>query len=227
MNMINLMALAIIFFGALAYFIDSLSLKIRLISGISSNVAIFNHMSLVTMMLNRFAIALLLPILGYLIDIGIDQNFLIKIISAAISIYVVMNLFLILFSFNITVFISSFLKFYGQVPGEIKRDLFDTKNCRPDFPSALFYFLVIFGFFIPAIIASFFPEWRATIMQLGFTINIFGTLLNVFFIERKVSLAINSGVKKEVIILIRQILIGRFLGALFASLFIFSILFFI
>tara|TARA_A100000164_G_C21920439_1_gene780383 strand:- start:1899 stop:2582 length:684 start_codon:yes stop_codon:yes gene_type:complete len=227
MNMIDFLAIAIIFFGAFAYFIDSLSLKIRLISGISSNVAIFNHMSLVSMMLNRFSVALLLPILGYLIDVGVNQNYLIKVISSSILVYVIMNSLLILFSFKITVFISSFLRFYGQAAGKIQKEIFSIKNYYPDLPSALFYFLIIVGFFLPAIVASFFPEWRATIMQLGFTINVFGTLLNVFFIERKVSLAINSGIKKEVVMLIRQILIGRFLGALVASLFIFSILFFV
>ena len=223
--MINFLAISIIVFGATAYFIDSLSLKIRTTSGIVGKVAIFNHMSLIAMMFNRFSVALTLPVLGFLLDYGVNQDFLITIILGAISLYLLLNSLLVVFSYRISMILISMLRFYNQSNKlEINKELFKLRNLSFDFPSSIFYFTILLGFFLPSILASFFLEWRATIMQFGFTLNVLGTLVNVLLIEKKVSLAIDGGNANSVIDLSNKILIGRFIGAFFALITIFLIL---
>tara|TARA_A100001388_G_C28733336_1_gene482723 strand:+ start:457 stop:1140 length:684 start_codon:yes stop_codon:yes gene_type:complete len=223
--MINILALSIIVFGATAYFIDSLSLKIRITSGIVGKVAIFNHMSLIAMMFNRFSVALTLPVLGFLLDYGVNQDFLIMTILGAITLYLFLNIILIFFSYKISKTLISMLRFYDQKDtSQLNKELFKVNSFGFDLPSCFFYFIILLGFFLPSILASFFLEWRASIMQFGFTLNVLGTLINVLLIEKKVSLAIDGKDAKNVLDLSNRILIGRFIGAFLALITIFFIL---
>lgn len=229
--MIDFLATIAVFFGATAYFIDSLSLKIRLTSGLFGRIAIFNHMSMVAMLFNRLAVSLTLPILGFLIDSGWNYQSIIKVIVLAIVLYLISNIMLLAFGQSITKLIVYFLRFYRNDVSDITIE----KNCsseepiRPiifNVPSFLCYSIIILGFFLPSVLASIFFEYRATIIQLGFSLNVFGTLLNVLVIEKEVSQTIEERNVDKVLKLSNEILLGRLYGALFAGTLIFSIIIF-
>jgi len=44
------------------------------------------------------------------------------------------------------------------------------------------------GIFLPVLVASLFLDYRATIVQLGFFVNSVGTVINIFFVEKKIAL---------------------------------------
>tara|TARA_X000000950_G_scaffold189511_1_gene229067 strand:+ start:7547 stop:8239 length:693 start_codon:yes stop_codon:yes gene_type:complete len=225
--MIDLLATIAIFFGAVAYFIDSLSLKIRLTSGIVGRVAIFNHMSMVAMMLNRLAVSLTLPILGFLIDSGLGYERIIYIVTAGIFLYLMLNLILLVFSSRITKIILYFLRYYSvQESKSDLQELYNHKNSinllNFDKASIFAYTIIILGFFLPSVLAAAFFDYRASIIQLGFSLNVFGTLVNVLVIEKNVSQIIEKRNIAEVINLTNRILIGRFYGALIAGITVYS-----
>ena len=233
--MVDFLATTAVFFGALAYFIDSLSLKIRLTSGIFGSVAIFNHMSMVAMLFNRLAVSLTLPILGFLIDSGWNYESITKVITLAILLYLFSNLALLVFGQSITKSIVYFLRFYKY---DAKNDisLFDKekiyKSNSPivftnfNIPSFFCYFIIILGFFLPSVLASIFFDYRATIIQLGFSLNVFGTLINVLIIEKNVSQTIEERNINKVLKLNNEIIIGRLYGAFLAGSIIYSIIIF-
>ena len=225
--MIEILATIAIFFGALAYFIDSLSLKIRLTSGLVGKVAIFNHMSMVAMMLNRLAVSLTLPVLGFLIDYGLSHEKIIYIVMAGIFLYLLLNLVLLIFSSRITKIILYFLRYYSV--GESSYDLEKLHNHQNsinllnyDKASLFVYAIIILGFFLPSVLAAVFFDYRASIIQLGFSLNVFGTLINVLVIEKNVSHIIEGRNTVDVINQTNRILLGRFYGALIAGITVFS-----
>ena len=229
--MIDILATVAVFFGATAYFIDSLSLKIRLTSGLYGRVAIFNHMSMVAMLFNRLAVSLTLPILGFLIDSGWNYESIIKVVTLAILLYIFSNIALLAFGQSITNLLVYFLRFYeNDVPDLNKKENYQKNypiklSCF-NAPSFFCYSIIILGFFLPSILASIFFDYRATIIQLGFSLNVFGTLLNVLVIEKEVSQTIEERNSNKVLKLSNEILLGRLYGALLAGSLIFSIIIF-
>ena len=182
---------------SLTFILTTFSFKIKILGAINDiNAKSWNLASAVTL-LNSLFIAIALAIIAFFLDTFPNFNFLI--------IFFLMNTLIVLFG-HIFMFYRPSSSFYL-----IKYiiDIYFTKNLlSKDFKKKfinysfdLFAFVAWFsfliGFIFPTFLAIFFNEYRATLFQLSFIFNSFGTLITIVITDKKASLLADSNISKS------------------------------
>jgi len=98
---------------------------------------------------------------------------------------------------------------------------------RPTLDVMIIFLLSIFGFLLPSVAASFFPNYRATLLQTGFVLNSVATLYSTFRIEKRLALIFNADDNIPKWDVYAAFLYSRGLGALLGCLFLFLYAFWI
>ncbi len=173
---------------SLTFLLTTFSFKIKILGAINDiNAKSWNLASAVTL-LNSLFIALALAIIAFFLDTFPNFNFLI--------IFFIANTVIVLLG-HIYMFyrLSSSYKFIKYLT-----DIYFAKNLLNkgfkekftnysfDLFSFIAWFSFLIGFIFPTFLAIFFNEYRATLFQLSFVFNSFGTLITIVITDRKASL---------------------------------------
>lgn len=183
-------------------------------------------------MLTRFFIMALMPILGLIVDIGVNQvKYLTMVFSSLLgasvaSIIVILVRGKIILAFKSVIedaiarksLIISLVKFpiYFLNKGNLQVKL---PNCSKIIRTKIFWFSAIvfciysISTFIVFYLGLIFPDYRTSISQLSGIMNAFATVLLTFWIEPRISLEIDkeSNVNKSTDMIL-TLLIGRIFG---------------
>ena len=196
MSSLTLLALTLVAVMVCAlYALDSLALLSRIHGAASNEYAIFNHVSMVILVFNRIVTALVLPLIGFQIDMGIEAWKL----SAAYFVSA-----LLMFGIFVLLIVSSpqFLRLIGVIGNKLgwldisvttdRNAPLHTERSQQHglrIKAAIAQVFFILGFCIPSMAAATFPDFRATLLQFGFVLNSLGTVINIFFVEKDVAAA--------------------------------------
>lgn len=164
-----------------AYLIDHITLSLRVVGLRLDAFAKSTLRSTQIMILNRLGAAIFFTSAGFLVDIGTSTQQFLALFSLASALAGFLCLIYIR-SWGAT---SKLVAFY--VFGA-KNNVFNAKVVNFTFRDILLNYPVLFsllGIGIPVISASVFPEFRGTLLQIGFLFNTISTLLVVFVIEPK------------------------------------------
>lgn len=177
------------------YALDSLALLSRIRGAICGEYAIFNHVGMVLLVFNRVVTALVLPLIGFQIDTGIGAW---KLSGAYFASSVLLVGVFVLFVlrpsslFQLIVSLGARLG-WRTVPDSILGAPDSTAGGRIEsnlkYKAAAAQLFFILGFCLPSMAAATFPDFRATLLQLGFLLNSLGTIINIFFVERDIAAA--------------------------------------
>ena len=144
---------------------------------------------------NRLGASLLFPSGGFLLDKGYSPDGFLKLFSGAAFAMVVVFILII---YNKERVVHSLRRFFPArsndsdslvgpfVDRGSKSEQSISKISRP--VVVLTTLLNQLGIFLPVFVASFFLDYRATIVQLGFLINSIGTIVTIFYVERILAL---------------------------------------
>jgi hypothetical protein len=215
MELTNFAALVFIFGFVLCYTSESLTLIIRLAFKVLDKESLGMFYITMVMLGTRVGASLYFPAGAFLVDSGSNYIFILTIFI--ISTLLISCLFY--FMSNKTSFI---VKFFSKKFFE--NDVFIPSNFYNKLK--LIHTLPIFfnglAVVAPLCIATLFPDYRATIIQMGFVINSIGTIMNVFIIEKHIAQSLQSSIELGSSA-IKQILRARAIGLLFIT-FIISML---
>lgn len=230
MEIITLIPIAIIFsYGAIQFF--ELTAALARISGIKTDAIVLGYsIQQSVYMITRFFMIALLPLLGFVVDKGIEKfefeitshlSLLLATIFGAVSWY---------FSSHIIAyycgvikkyqdggnFISAFLNpvqhaivFERPKLSSIIRDQ-DSRNTL--IQSSLVYLIYSTGIFISFYLALIFNEYRASISQMSGVVNSFGAVLLTFVVEPRISKAIDAKSERST-----ELVFALFWGRIFAT----------
>lgn len=199
-------------------------------------------------MLTRFFTMALLPLLGLLIDIGVDKEHYLWMVSAAFAFSGFLGIIAIFFKENI---INGFVMVLQEVElgrnllfsllkmpffilrkGGKKIDINKTSfkyilNSKIFWMSSLVFSVYALSVFMVFFISLSFPEYRASISQLSGVTNALATVLLTFIIEPKISLSIDKN-DNEALDMIFSLILGRLVGVcVFAQILIFLLMAFL
>lgn len=177
---------------SLTFLLTTFSFKIKILGAINDiNAKSWNLASAVTI-LNSLFIAMALAIIAFFLDTFPDLYFLI--------IFFLVNTLIVLLGHIYMFFkLSSSYKFIKYLT-----DIYFTKNLLKigfrqkfsnysfDLFSFIAWFSFLIGFIFPTFLAVFFNEYRATLFQLSFIFNSFGTLITIVITDKKASLLADS-----------------------------------
>lgn len=215
MELTNFAALVFIFGFVLCYTSESLTLIIRLAFKVLDKESLGMFYITMVMLGTRVGASLYFPAGAFLVDSGSNYIFILTIFI--ISTLLISALFY--FMSNKTSFI---VKFFSKKFFE--NDVFIPSNFHNKLK--LIHTLPIFfnglAVVAPLCIATLIPDYRATIIQMGFVINSIGTIMNVFIIEKYIAQSLQSSIELGSSA-IKQILRARAIGLLFIT-FVISIL---
>jgi len=177
--------------------VEQASLSVRVFGASVNALAIGHHLSLIIMLANRLFTALALLLLGYAVDFGVKPVTLAYIFTVTGFILATASvLILARWSAAAWIFQTFYRVCYGKIwksDGVSYEDLEDDKSeeCGPIRVRVWFvYFatsLFFLGFLIPPILASFWPDARATLMQTGFLFNAIGSLIMALYVEKDIA----------------------------------------
>lgn len=227
----NLLILAVIICFSCIHVIEVLSFMAR-ISGVKENKrSLAYSLQNAIFMLTRFFMMALLPVLGLLIDKGINKTSYLVMVLCSLFCAAFFSYLVFLFRGKI---ISSFSKIirniiYGK--SIFKEIIFfpyyflstkaeeNNKNKsfvvnRPIFfSSAIIFCIYSLSVFMVFFIALFFPDYRTMISQLSGVTNAFATVLLTFIVEPKISKSIDldDNIENSENMLLSLVL-GRILG---------------
>ncbi|WP_284879641.1 lipid II flippase family protein [Acinetobacter variabilis] len=199
-------------------------------------------------MLTRFFTMVLLPLLGLLIDLGINKATYLNMVSIAFICSGMLGIVVVYFRSYI---VSGFSKVLENV--SLGKSLFlsvlkipvfiiNNKNTiaiqKPNFSylmrskifwlSAIVFSVYALSLFMVFFVSLSFPDYRASISQLSGVTNALATVLLTFFIEPKISIAIDKDNNEDALNMIFSLIIGRILGvSLFSQITIFVLMVFL
>ena len=133
------------------------------------------------MVLNRFGAAFFFTSAGFLVDIGVSSERFLVLFSLAWAMVGFLSL-LYIRSWRTVYKLAAFYVFGSENGGS------DTSVIKFTFRDVLINFPFIFnliGISIPVMAASYFPDLRGGLLQIGFVFNSIATLLVVFVVEPK------------------------------------------
>lgn len=214
------------------------------ISGVSENKrSLAYSLQNAIFMLTRFFTMALLPLLGYLIDIGIDKSIYLKMVCGSLLFGAILTFLAYYFRHIIVSIFSKVINKISSGANVLKEILiipyyFINKEKNISYidvrihkgimvNSALVFGIYSLSVFMVFFVALFFPEHRTMISQLSGVTNAFATVLLTFFIEPKISRVIDNGIDNNVgINMIFSLILGRIIGVgvLGGSLFILNII---
>ncbi|UZD16899.1 lipid II flippase Amj family protein [Gallibacterium anatis] len=182
-------------------------------------------------MLTRFFTMALLPLLGLLIDLGIDKVSYLRMVSYSFIFSGIIGVVIIWFRAYIISGFSSVLENVGNGKSLfynlLKLPLFilSSKKLYIKSPnpislvkSKIFWLsTIVFSIYALSVFMVFFlslsfSDYRASISQLSGVINAFATVILTFIIEPKISIAIDSDRRDKALDMIFSLIIGRVIG---------------
>ena len=173
---------------SLTFLLTTFSFKIKILGAINDiNAKSWNLASAVTL-LNSLFIAIALAIIAFFLDTFPNLYFLI--------IFFLANTLIVFFGH-----VFMFYKLHSSYHFiKYLTDIYFTKNLLTkgfkqkftnysfDLFSFIAWFSFLIGFIFPTFLAVFFNEYRATLFQLSFVFNSFGTLITIVITDKKASL---------------------------------------
>lgn len=207
MELTSFVALFFIFGFLLCYSCESLTLIIRLAFKSFNKESLGMYYITLVMLGTRIGASLYFPAGAFLVDTGIGYIFIMKIFILS-TILIIVVLYIFSKKVNAIIdFISEMLR--------LDSSLIIDNNTRQ---LKLIYSVPIFfnalAVIIPLSIATLYPDYRATIIQLGFVVNSIGTVMNVFIIEKYIAESLQSSIELGSLA-VKQILTARAIGLLF------------
>lgn len=185
-------------------------------------------------MLTRFFTLALMPLLGFLIDQGINKHhYLIMVLSSLLGGALLASVAYMLKESIIYVF-SKVINNISNGSGVFKEILFvpiyffKDKNINEKIKvkyykdiflsSAIVFSIYSLSVFMVFYIALFFPDYRTMISQLSGVTNALATVLLTFFIEPKISRTIDNNIDtKSSMDMLFSLILGRIFGVFFIS----------
>ena len=180
------------------YLMDTFQVLLRALSGLANAPVLGAHLGSVVMLLNRAATAVALILIGYMVDTGVPARSMLALYAlVAILLGSSHGLFLqkkLLFK----LVLYACKTFYNKSLDRrwirrALRTIEGRRRSKTQVAIVLVCALGLVGFLIPSILAADHPLYRATLMQTGFVINSSASILNVLYIERRISMIIHSG----------------------------------
>ena len=191
-------------------------------------------------MLTRFFTMALLPLLGLLIDFGVDRTEYLYMVSGAFICSGILGLVVVYFRSYI---VSGFISVLESVSSGkslfislLKLPFFIIKNkkninvSKPKFSylikskifwlSAIVFAVYALSVFMVFFVSLNFPDYRASISQLSGVTNALATVLLTFIIEPKISVAIDKDSNDEALNMLFSLILGRIMGVGLISQFI-------
>lgn len=189
-------------------------------------------------MLTRFFTMALLPLLGYLIDIGIDKNIYLAMVCGALLFGTILTFLAYYFRHIIVSIFSKVIIKISDGSSVLKEIIiipyyFINKNKKISYidvkvhrgiliKSALVFGIYSLSVFMVFFVALFFPDHRTMISQLSGVTNAFATVLLTFFIEPKISRVIDNNADVGLgVNMLFSLVLGRILGIGFLSIVLF------
>ena len=212
-------------FIALSIVIESLGAWLRFIGSVGSEAALgySSHVRLAT--LGRFFILLSAPLLGYLIDSGVNSTSIATI--GFLAFLLVFLCLLLSITKNLTPFFSGIYNFLNK-KSDIKLEgmVFDNLklNKKLAFYSFFSFGLTASGILVVNYLATIFTEQRAMIVQMAAFVTTLGTLIHAFMVDPVLARLCDSD-EKLAYSSVRSFIVGRVFSSLFLIL-LFSILVF-
>lgn len=231
------LACIVVFSFSIIHGIEVTSFLSRLTGVVVGKKSLAYSLQNAVFMLTRFFIMALMPILGLIVDVGVEKkSYLIMVFSALLGASILSILVIALRGKVISAFksiIEDSIKGKSLIVSLIKFPIYFFSNNEvvvklPDFNTILknkiFWFSAIVfciysvSTFIVFYVGLIFPDYRTSISQLSGIMNAFATVLLTFWIEPKISLEIDkeNNIKKssEMIIIL---LMGRIFGVVLFS----------
>lgn len=188
-------------------------------------------------MLTRFFTMALLPLLGLLIDFGVDRTQYLYMVSGAFICSGILGLTVVYFrSYIISGFINvlesvslgkSLFTTLLKLPFFIIKNKKNIKVAKPKFSylikskifwlSAIVFAVYALSVFMVFFVSLSFPDYRASISQLSGVTNALATVLLTFVIEPKISIAIDKDSNDDALNMIFSLILGRIVGVFIIS----------
>jgi hypothetical protein len=206
MEITNLAALFFIFGFALCYSSESFTLIIRLTFKAIDKESLGMFYITMVMLGTRLGASLYFPAGAFLVDSGLDYSFI-------LTIFIISTLFTSVVFYLMsakTVFIVNKI---GMKFSTDKISITPYKSSKLKLVYSLPIFFNGLAVVVPLCIATFFPDYRATIIQMGFVVNSIGTIMNVFIIEKYIAQSLQNSVEFGSTA-IKEILKARAIGLL-------------
>ena len=164
-----------------AFFIDHIPLSLRIIGSKVDAFPLGTLRSTQIMILNRLGAAIFFTSAGFLVDIGTSPQRFLALFSLAWATVGLLTLVYIR-SWATVYKLTAFYVFGSENAVSDARVIkFTFRDVLVNYP----FLFNLFGISIPVISASFFPDFRGTLLQIGFLFNSIATLLIVFVVEPK------------------------------------------
>lgn len=233
-----LMVGVVVSFG-LIHFIEVCSFWARVSGVIEGNKAMAYALQNGVYMLTRFFSMLMLPILGLIVDLKVSlQSYVLMVGCALFFAFITSSLAILYRGKLVSAFMEivekvklghSLLKeifffpgaFFSALPYCVRIPaLRSCLKCKLFFLSACIFSVYSISLFLAFLGGLIFPDYRTSLSQLSGVLNAFATVLLTFYLEPKISIAIDSDNEPEVRIF--ELLLGRVCGVGFMSLWVFS-----
>ncbi|MDV4314274.1 lipid II flippase family protein [Acinetobacter indicus] len=238
----NYLILSVIFCFGCIQLIEVLSYMARISGVIENKRSLAYSLQNAIFMLTRFFTMALLPMLGYLIDIGLDKNNYLEMVCGALFFSTVLTVLSYNYKHTIVLIFSKVIKKVSLGSNVLKEILMipyyllnrDTDKLSISVKlhrgifinSALVFGIYSLSVFMVFFIALFFPDHRTMISQLSGVTNAFATVLLTFFIEPKISRVIDNNVDKNVgVSMLFSLVLGRIIGIGFLGFLLLFIIF--
>lgn len=208
----------LLYFGAtlmaLSYAIVSLHVFIKLIGFKNKIVSISHNFISFTNLFNRFLYAFSFLAFSFAADLGFsDFHLKIALIWFAFFSFVLHGA-MFLWKEWISTSLEFLLGLYSVrgIPGiQVGYDLMGFKAL---FLPTIIMVLFLSSFSIPMLFVSSFPEFRATILQVSSIINAVGSILNIYFVEKRIAELIDHEEDYDVILYSMNIIVSRSIACL-------------
>lgn len=175
----------------LAFGFEAMTLNIRLAGARLGRNAYAGFLVTACLLGNRLGASLLFPSGGFLLDKAYSTLSFLNLFSvSAVAMSLVYGLIIV----NQARVVNQLNRLFprdDQEPELVveRKDGLEEKGQEISRSTVVFTTLISqLGIFLPVLVASLVLDYRATIVQLGFLINSIGTIITIFFIERKIAL---------------------------------------
>lgn len=186
----SLLVLMLIF----AFLGDLLQYAVRIISSAMNQPNLSTHLVTLTMLINRFGAALALLIIGFMIDIGVSIRDFLSIYILFVLILGISYLLKAKFpNFGLKLTIAFITRYYAINCGNALSYKAESQVSKVKPSIAIIFSISLLGFLLPSLLASAFPDYRATLLQSGFILNSIATLYSALKIEKNLTLTMNDG----------------------------------
>ncbi len=142
------------------------------------------------MIINRFGSIIYIFFLGLSIDVGISNRTLLGVAIVAALGVLAYNLFLI---FNR----GRVLKFTSDMTDERLRETLRYGGCWYTFASFTATLCNVLGLTLPLLLSNSFPEFRLSMANTGFLLNVIFTMINVLVLETRYAAIVDTGTHQE------------------------------